>query len=350
MCAAVTSVGRGRAGRCGCVCAGDRRAGPAETRHNRRVAVVTREQLEASLVELRAGVAEPRAGILGPRSVAWRIGGDLALFLGGGRAALLQLAHPMVAHAIDHHSRTRADVTGRFQRTFRNVFAMLFGELDDAFRAARRVHAVHARIHGTIAEAVGGWAAGTPYHANDADALRWVHATLVDTTLVVRELLDGELAPELKDRYVLELNRFAALFGIPRGLLAHGHAAHAAYMAKMIASDRLAVAPCAREMARFLVGRGGDGAQPPLGRIGEAITAELLPPHLAAQFELRAAPRRARAGLAAFAACYRRLPRRAFALPAADEARRRLAGRAPSPWSAWTERQLFGLARRATHA
>src|SRR4051812_13451649 len=170
--------------------------------------IVTRADLEASLAALRGQIPDPRAGILGPRSIAWRIGGDVAVFLGGGRAALLQLAHPMVAHAIDQHSHTRADVAGRFRRTFRNVFAMVFGHVDDAFFAARRVHTIHSRIHGTIPERVGGWPAGTPYHANDADALRWVHATLVDTTLLVREHVDGALPAAIKDGYVIEMNRF----------------------------------------------------------------------------------------------------------------------------------------------
>ncbi|MBA3822078.1 MAG: DUF2236 domain-containing protein, partial [Deltaproteobacteria bacterium] len=254
------------------------------------MSVVTWNQLEASLAQLRAHVADPRAGILGPRSIAWELGGDLGLFVGGGRAALLQLAHPVVAHAIDHHSRTRADVVGRFQRTFKHVFAMVFGELDDAFAAARRVHAIHTRVHGTIPVAVGGWAAGTPYHANDDAALRWVHATLVDTTLAVRERLDGALSIDHKDRYVIEMNRFAALFGIPRALLPESWAAHAAYMARMIGSDRLAVSPAAKEMARFLIGR-GVAQQPALGRVTEAVTHALLPPHLAAQFELRGSPR-----------------------------------------------------------
>jgi uncharacterized protein (DUF2236 family) len=311
------------------------------------VPIVTWNQLEASLAQLRAHVADPRAGLFGPHSVAWQLGADLGLFLGGGRAALLQLAHPFVAHAIDQHSKTRADVVGRFQRTFKNVFAMAFGELDDAFSAARRVHAVHAKINGTLTEQIGGWPAGTRYHANDVDALRWVHATLIDTTLVVREKLDGVLPVDLKDRYVIEMNRFAALFGIPQAMLPDGWVQHAAYMAKMIASDRLAVAPCAREMAKFLVGR-GVANQPPLGRIGEAVTHALLPPRIAEQFDLRAAPRRAAAGLAAFSAVYRRLPRFAVAIPAAADAHRRLSGQGPSRFAAWTERQLFTLATRAT--
>src|SRR5205085_7498534 len=139
------------------------------------------------------------------------------------------------------------------------------------------------------------------------------------------------------------MNRFAALFGIPKSLLPDSYASHAAYMARMIASDKLAVAPCAREMARFLVGR-GVASQPPLGRIGEAVTQALLPPRIAEQFDLRSTPRRAKAGLAAFSAFYRRLPRFAISIPAAADAHRRLQGQGPSRFAAWTERQLFTLA------
>jgi uncharacterized protein (DUF2236 family) len=309
--------------------------------------IVTRGDLEASLAVLGAQVDDPRTGILGPRSITWRIGGDLAVFLGGGRAALLQLAHPMVAHAIDQHSHTRADVTGRFRRTFHNVFAMVFGDLEAAFAAARRVHAIHSAIHGVIPERVGGWPAGTRYHASDAEALRWVHATLVDTTLLVREQLDGELPPSLKDGYVVEMNRFAALFGIPTALLPGSWSAHDAYMRTMLASDRLAVAPCALVMARFLIGRGGS-QQPLLGRIAESVTAAMMPAHLAEQFELRVSPGRTRLGLGAFARIYHRLPHAMRSLPARTGAERRIAGRPPSRLAAWTERWLFDLAQRTT--
>lgn len=309
--------------------------------------IVSREQLEASLSDLCAHVGDPRAGILGPRSLAWRLGGDLGVFLGGGRAALLQLAHPMVAHAIDHHSRTRTDVAGRFQRTFRNVFAMVFGDLDDALIAARRVHAIHNRVHGEISETLGAWTKGTRYHANDVDALRWVHATLADSTIAVRERLEGPLPIAIKDRYIVELNRFAALFGIPRDRLPTSWSDHAHYMAEMFASDRLAVSASAREMGQFLFGRGAT-VQPPLGRIAEAVTAALLPPHLAQAFGLRASPLAVRTGLRAFGLIYERLPRRLVTIPAHAEAVNRLAGRGPSKLAAWTERQLFGLAHRAT--
>lgn len=312
--------------------------------------IVTRDQLERSLGELRAQVPDPRAGILGPTSLAWRIGSDLGLFLGGGRAVVLQLAHPAVAFAIAEHSRTRSDVAGRFQRTFANVFAMIFGTLDEAFVAARRVHNVHARIHGTIPVDVGAWRAGAPYHANAVESLRWVHATLVDTTMVVREVLDGPLPIAIKDRYVAELARFAMLFGIPRAMIPSSYDEHAAYMRSMLAPGVLGVAPCAREMAGFLIGRGAAHVQPPLGRIGESVTSALLPAHLADAFGYRATPRRTRIGLAAFAAMYRRLPASTLRVPAAIEAHRRIARPAQpqSWWATWMDRQLLALAHRTT--
>ena len=304
--------------------------------------IVTREDLEGSLESLVQNVRDPSAGIFGPESIAWRLGGDLAVFLGGGRAALLQLAHPMVAYAIDHHSRTRADVLGRFQRTFRHIFAMTFGELGDAIVAARRVHQIHTRVHGEIDEDLGVWRAGTRYHANDADALRWVHATLVDTTIVVRARLGTTISRADLDRYTIEMNQLAALFGIPATLLPRTWSEHESYMNQML--RELVVAPCAREMARFLIGRGGT-AQPPLGRLTEVLAATMLPEHLIEQFGLQAS-RATRPGLAVFRLLYNRLPDRIVALPAHTDATRRLAGRPPSRLAAWTERHLFGLSER----
>jgi uncharacterized protein (DUF2236 family) len=309
--------------------------------------VVTRAEHEKALADLRDATADPRAGILGPGSAAWRIGGDLSVFVGGGRAAMLQLAHPMVAYAIDHHSRTRADVLGRFQRTFRHIFAMVFGELDEALHAARRVHQIHTRIQGEIPTTIGGWRAGTRYHANDADALRWVHATLMDTTIAVRRRLGAGLTRSDLDQYTIEMNRFAGLFGIPREMLPATWADHERYMTEMLASDRIAVAPVAREMASFLIGRSA-GPQPPLGRLTELLAAQMLPPHLADAFGLSASPRAVAAGLATFAPIYNLLPQRLVAIPAQVDAGRRIAGRPPSRMAAWTERQLFGLSSRVT--
>jgi uncharacterized protein (DUF2236 family) len=145
---------------------------------------------------------------------------------------------------------------------------------------------------------------------------------------------------------VREQNRFARLFAIPSAVLPRDWSDHRAYMRDMVAGDRLAVSPHAREMAAFLFGDG----RVPLGRVVASITAELLPPRLVREFELARRPAVARVALAAFGAMSRALPGALTALPAHRDARRRLVGKPPSRIAAWTERQLFGLARQTAGA
>ena len=298
-----------------------------EARH-----IVTRPELETSLARLRSLVSDPRAGIHGPGSAVWRWHREAIVFLGGGRAALLQLAHPFVAHAIDQHSKTRDDVAGRFRRTFENVFTMTFGALDDACNAARRVHNIHSRIHGEIGEDIGAFARGTPYHANDLQALLWVHATLMHSALQVIELVIRPLSAAERDAYYDDTRRFAYLFGIPDSALPVDWTAFDAYFHRMVASSEIAVGGPAREMARFLF-RPPRPAQAPLFGWLEQLTCGLLPAELRAGYGLRYG-RRERAvfaaSIAALRPAVRLLPRGLRYLPAYVDAQRTLEGRGPS--------------------
>jgi uncharacterized protein (DUF2236 family) len=309
--------------------------------------LVSRDDLEACLTRVRAGVINPSHGIHGPGSAAWHLERDAVVFLGGGRAALLQLAHPAIATGVDQHSKTRSDVVGRFQRTFVQVFAMSFGDLDDAFRAARRVHTIHTHIKGVFPETIGPFAAGDTYRANDADALTWVYATLVDTVVQVTELVRGRLPTAAKDAYVRASWQFARLFGIPDDRLAGDWASFQRYMTGMLASPTLTVAPSARSMARFLFGRGEGQSQTPIAVVVECLTTGLLPPRLRADFELDDGPRQRLAFAAAIAAlrpAVRLTPRRLRYLPAYVAAQRRIRGQPPSEMAAWVEQRLFALA------
>ena len=80
--------------------------------------IVSTESLECELNLVRAGAAGSLSGIFGPQSVTWQVDREAAIFLGAGRALLLQLAHPWIAAAIEQHSDTFADPVGRFHRTF----------------------------------------------------------------------------------------------------------------------------------------------------------------------------------------------------------------------------------------
>lgn len=310
------------------------------------VMIVTTRAHEASLAALAAEVRDPAAGLHGPGSPAWRIERDLVIFLGGGRAALLQLAHPYVAYGVHDHSRTRDDVVGRFRRTFDNVFAMAFGTLDEALTSARRVHRIHTHITGTIGEDAGAFPRGAPYQANELAGLIWVWATLVDSVVAVYAAIGEPLDDAERDAYYRGAVRFARLFGIGPGDVPATWAGFAAYMAATIASPAITVTTPARQMAGFLFG----------GRVGvvaRAVSAALLPPSVRAQFGLPFGRREralATATLAAVRAARAVTPRAAWDVPAYRDAERRLRGLPPSAWSRWVEARLLALAGRTAQA
>ena len=67
-------------------------------------ASVSQADIEALLATVASNVSNAEAGIFGPDSLSWRINRESALFLGAGRAALLQLAHPWVTASLAEHS------------------------------------------------------------------------------------------------------------------------------------------------------------------------------------------------------------------------------------------------------
>src|SRR6204780_4898177 len=95
---------------------------PLENRSRDLGGFVSPDESEALLAAVEARTTNPNAGIFGPESMSWRINRESALFLGAGRAALLQLAHPWVATALAQHSSLLARPIARFHNTFRILF------------------------------------------------------------------------------------------------------------------------------------------------------------------------------------------------------------------------------------
>lgn len=114
-----------------------------------KIQVVSAESLERELNRVRT-TAGSFSGIFGSQSVIWQVDREAAIFLGAGRALLLQLAHPWVAAAIEQHSHTFANPIGRFHRTFSVVFSMIFGSLDQSLSAAPSLHHRHTEITGQL--------------------------------------------------------------------------------------------------------------------------------------------------------------------------------------------------------
>jgi uncharacterized protein (DUF2236 family) len=287
---------------------------------------VSREQLEVHLEKVRALVRDPRQGLYGPSSMVWRVNREQLLFLAGTRAALLQEAHPFVAHGVDQHSATKSDPFGRFERTFKHVHAMIFGELDSALASARRVHAFHQKVRGTIGENSGAYAKGAPYQANDEQALLWVHATLWESSITAYELFFRPLSGDEKERYYQETKLFAYLFGIPEAVLPPTFPDFSAYNERMWRSNDLAVASVAREMAAFILSP-ANPLQRRLTGWNRIMTAGLLPERFREAYGLSFGAKERAAyemSVRALRALWPLVPRQIRFVPAYLLARRRL--------------------------
>jgi uncharacterized protein (DUF2236 family) len=234
-----------------------------------------------------AGIADPpppETGLFRADSWLRRVSAEPVLLLGGGRALLLEVAHPLVAAGVARHSRFREDPLGRLQRTLDAMSTLAFRERAVALEAARRVEQAHAHVRGRLERAAGRFAEGAAYDGRDPELMRWVWATLVDTALVMTERFVAPLGAGALEAYYGDQRTLARVLGIPDALLPAGYAEFRAYFDGMLASDALAVTDAAREIAAAVL-------DPPLRLpttgVVRLVTAGLLPPRLREEFGLR---------------------------------------------------------------
>jgi uncharacterized protein (DUF2236 family) len=145
-----------------------------------------------------------RVGDLFPRdAMLRRVAAEPAVFLGAGRALLLQVAHPSVAQGVADHSEFQANPFKRLAGTLEATNAVVFGTDELAASVGRRISGVHDHV------------TGPGYHANDPALLLWVHATLVDTAITCFEKFVRPLQPHEGDELYEQSMQVAEVFGCP---------------------------------------------------------------------------------------------------------------------------------------
>ncbi|MET1043933.1 MAG: oxygenase MpaB family protein [Microbacteriaceae bacterium] len=240
-----------------------------------------------------------------PRSLAG-IGGEAALIAGGGRAILLQLAHPAVGHGVANHSDFVSRPLDRLHSTMTFVYAVVDGDPGLVDRVARAVNATHRRVRSPGDE-------GTPsYNAADPTLQLWVAATLYDTAIRLYERLFGVLPPEQADEIYRQYALLGTTLQMPADLWPADREAFGRYWTEM--AGTLRTDAVTRDVAQKLLHPANVPvwvkAGMPLARL---LTAGLLNSEQRAMFELPWSPRRQRRFdvlMRAAAAVYPRLPRR----------------------------------------
>lgn len=213
-----------------------------------------------------------------PDSKIWEVDREMVLLAGGGRALLMQLAHPKVAAGVAQHSHFEEDPLGRLYRTMSAMWSIGFDEKPRAAAALERVKNVHRRVQGTIPRSEP-LSAGTPYDALDLELLLWVHATLIDTAIVAYDALVKPLSPDEKSRYYDDSKKLASLFEIPERLVPISLEQFNSYMERMLTEGEIGVGPTAHALAaEILYPR--PWILKPAGPLFRLITAGLLPEQL----------------------------------------------------------------------
>ncbi len=214
----------------------------------------------------------------GSASTTWKIVSEAAITLGGSRAVLMQLAHPLVAIGVSEHSRYMSDPLGRTNDTFILGQKITFGSSSTIHEAARTINRLHTHVHGTLPMDSGAYNKGTSYKARDPDLLLWVHATLVDTILLLYPMLIGPLSPDEQEHYYQESKETARLLGLsPKGM-PKTVVDLKCYVNEMVYSNRLAATPQARQLVQQVLYPPVPAFLRPLMHFNTCVTCALLPP------------------------------------------------------------------------
>ncbi len=255
------------------------------------MAHIPNERLLASRVE--AGEDRPDIeGLFGPRSMLWQVSAEAAGLLGAGRSILLQIAHPKIAAGVAEYSSFQKDPLGRLDRTLDMMLTIVFGDRAAAEAKIRAFHRVHAPVHGQLDESAGPFSVGEAYTAQDPALKLWVHATLMDTNLLVYQKFVKPLSLAQQTMYYADSLLLARRLGIPASILPPTLADFQDYMREMLDSDTLTVTDTARALSVDIL-------DPPVwllprlgGRFVGFVTAGLLPQRLREAYGLSWGPRR----------------------------------------------------------
>ena len=245
---------------------------------------------------------EPHSGQIAdvtPRvtSITWRVNAERIVLLGWARAILLQLAHPLVAAGVFDHSGFRGTPYAAASRLYHTVHAMLsltFGDEAARQRTLDGIRAIHRRVNGMLPETTGPYPAGTRYSAEDPALVLWVHATLIESVLLVYERLVAPLTASERDEYCAEAFPIAVALAAREDEVPRTWNDMRCYLERMYASNAIAVGRQGRELAGAVLSPSGGWLVAPATWINRMVTVGLLPPQVREQYGMTWSPRQDR--------------------------------------------------------
>lgn len=190
----------------------------------------------------------------------------------GGRAVLLQIAHPSIGLGVAEHSDFEQAPLHRLHGTLAFVYAISLGTEGDVAIVRREVNRAHAPVR------------GPSYSAMDPDLQLWVAATLYDSAIVMWERIHGPIEPDAADLLYREYARLGTELQLPHDAWPADRAAFASYWNAQVES--LEVSDAARQISRSLLwSRKLPWYLRALLPIVRLVTAGMLPASVREQFD-----------------------------------------------------------------
>ncbi|MEA2449538.1 MAG: hypothetical protein QOG63_1470 [Thermoleophilaceae bacterium] len=153
------------------------------------------------------------------------------MLLGGGRALILQVAHPVVAAGVARFSNYAEAPWERLVGTLDLYLHVIYGGRDEtAAEAGERLRALHKRIKGVDAD-------GHHWHALDPAAFHWVHATLLQSMVEMRARFGQPLTTLERELFYEEMCEVGKLYGLRERDMPPDWTAFEDYFADMVARE-----------------------------------------------------------------------------------------------------------------
>lgn len=214
---------------------------------------------------------------LGRDSVTYRLTLEpVNVLVGGPRALMLQVMHPVVGAGVADHSDYEKDPWTRLIRTLQVMTQLALGTPEKSAEMRRLMRKSHATINGVRAD-------GAPYRALDSENMLWVWATLLDTVMAVADGFVRPLGRRERQRLYEEWLLIAEGCGIARDDCPADVDAFDAYMERVV-REELTDTEVAHGIDRTI-------RRPPipfpLDRLAARVYATLLPGQLAPTLRAR---------------------------------------------------------------
>src|SRR4051812_21677331 len=222
------------------------------------------------VVHKRAGARHRVDGFLPLTSPLRRLARPTTTAFAGGRAILMELAHPAIAQAVAEFDHFRQAPTARAQLTAKAFRDVIHGSEQEARAVGQRLGRVHDRVR------------GVGYAASDPHLLLWVHATFVDSLLHMGERFHGPLTAGERQQFYADARSIGEVFGCPRELQPPTLDAFHDYVHTMVASST--VTDVGLELARAVFWPDVPATRRPLVGLYRLACFGSLPQALRAQF------------------------------------------------------------------